>query len=73
MLQMVGKAEPTFSSFNAILKKLLWLVGSVTGRNVFDIFFITVQEHFCVWLKALNNEVSKDLTQNSNILVSWLL
>ena len=31
--------------------------------NLFDIFFITLQEHFCVWLQALSNElVSKDLT-----------
>ena len=29
LLQRVGKEEPTFSSFNAIHQKLLWLVGSL--------------------------------------------
>ena len=29
LLQRVGKDEPTFSSFNAIHQKLLWLVGSL--------------------------------------------
>ena len=29
LLQRVGKDEPTFSSFNAIHQKLLWLIGSL--------------------------------------------
>ena len=39
------------------------MVSRLPDEIFFDIFLITLQEHFCVCLKALSNElVSKDLT-----------
>ena len=35
---------------------------SALRRKLFDMFFITLKERFCVWLKVLSNDFSTELT-----------
>ena len=47
-------------------KRLSWLLFTI------DIFVITIQKHFVYRVNAQSNDFSTELTQNSNILNSWL-
>ena len=61
----LGKVWPTFSSFNALPAKVMKKI------SLFDIF-ITLQDIY-VWANALSNDLSIELTWNSNISVTWAL
>ena len=61
----LGKVWPTFSSFNALPAKVMKKI------SLFDIF-ITLQDIY-VWANALSNDLSIELTWNSDILVTWAL
>ena len=58
------KIAPTFSGFNAmpakLSKKLILLV--LSDKNLCDIFFLTLQEDFSVWVKAPSYDFSTELT-----------
>ena len=64
------KVGPIFSSSTAmppkIDKKKIWLLflhktGLIASSKLYT-------RAFCVWVKALNNDFSTELTSNSNIL-----
>ena len=57
------KIGPNFSSFDVVFSKITKNVITVSSSsyNLFDIFLTVLQKHF-MWLKALINDFSTELT-----------
>ena len=69
------KVGPIFSSSTAMTpkidKKKIWLL--LLHKNCLIASSKLYTRAFCVWVKALNNDFSTELTSNSNILMEWSL
>ena len=65
------KVGPIFSSSTVmppkIDKKKIWLLFNKTGLIASSKLYTRA---FCVWVKALNNDFSTELTSNNNILMA---